>query len=355
MTELMEGLQEHDLDDLLLPLVSIDEYEPKTGDDKDVIVVGWFVDDEKPARDLERFIEKGDNEILDTETSPAPNPEGYYLVFVEFLRNEQFPENLISVLGTLGNLTNVKEWQFKPLHQDEIFDINEENIKEHIELDPEEIGTTEKGEEELEHKEMGESVEHLNEIVGWRPGRVIPNPYKTGANAENPEYGDWCYTVINPAGKEEVIDDCQYTAPEAKQAMRGYVQMMNRGNDEGRSEAAMQAGMGHGIQGYNDYMGEAEILAFFKPSLNSNVTVRGNQIVLERLGHKKLVTAIAFGSADELYEKFNFKEMPLRLDEDARNEANKLAFYLGNDFGVDAFDKYLAISGANNIMLLVAR
>lgn len=369
MTKLIEGLQEHDLDDLVLPLVSIDEYEPKTGDDKDVIVVGWFVNDEKPARDLERFVEKGDYDVLDTETSPAPNPEGYYLVFAEFLRNDRFPDNLLSLLNSMANLTNIKQWQFKPLHDDEIYDLDVDNIREHIELDPEKIGSAEKGEDELvdkeeaaetEHKEMSESIEkQINEMTGYRPGHAIPNPAKVGQHANDPAYGDWSYTIVNPQGEEEVVDDSQDSASQAKSAMREYVKMMNHGDTEGNSELAMQTGMGHGLQAYNDIigspMGEAAILTFLKPSLANNVRLQNNKLIIERLGQKQTVTVVGFGNADELYEKFGFANLPLRLDEDARAEVNKLAFYLGHNFAIDAFDKYIAISSINDTMLLINR
>lgn len=110
MTKLDEGLRRHDLIDLVLPTITIDEYESKIDDD--AIVVGFYVDDDLPAKDLSSFIETGSGSIIDTEVSPASNEQGNYLVFVEFMRDEKFPENLAYVLETVEALTGINEWKF---------------------------------------------------------------------------------------------------------------------------------------------------------------------------------------------------------------------------------------------------
>ena len=106
--KLVEGLKEGDLENLVLPLVSIDEFESKLDDDS--IVVGFYVQDKDPANDLNRFIQKGSIDLLDTDVSPAPNEDGYFMVFVEMLRDHEFPHRLIDILETLHGLTEVKDW-----------------------------------------------------------------------------------------------------------------------------------------------------------------------------------------------------------------------------------------------------
>lgn len=110
MTQLKEGLRGLDLIDLVKETVSIDEYESKIDDD--AIVVGFYVDDKEPANDLSMFIESGGGDIIDTEVSPSTNNHGDYMVFVEFLRDEKFPENLKFVLETVENLTGIKDWSY---------------------------------------------------------------------------------------------------------------------------------------------------------------------------------------------------------------------------------------------------
>ena len=105
---LLEGLKEGDLENLVLPLVSIDEYESKLDDDS--IVIGFFVGDKEPASDLNRFIQKGAVDILDTDVSPAPNEEGHFMVFVEVLRDKEFPQKLLDIVDSLTGLTENDSW-----------------------------------------------------------------------------------------------------------------------------------------------------------------------------------------------------------------------------------------------------
>lgn len=106
---LFEGLKAGDLEDLVLPLINIDEYESKLDDDS--IVIAFYALDRDPASDLNRFIQKGAASILDTDLSPAPNEDGYYLVFVEILRDSEFPKKVESILESLTGLTNIKTWR----------------------------------------------------------------------------------------------------------------------------------------------------------------------------------------------------------------------------------------------------
>ena len=82
-------MKHEDLVDLVIPKVSLDEFAPKTGDNKDVIVIGFYVDDLDPAKDLSNFIESGAYETLDCEASPASNEDGHYMVFVEVDRDDK--------------------------------------------------------------------------------------------------------------------------------------------------------------------------------------------------------------------------------------------------------------------------
>lgn len=138
MTTLNEGLRLGDLNGLVVPEISIDEYNSKI--DEDAIVVGFYVDDSEPAQDLSNFIEKGSGNILDTEVSPAPNEEGNYMVFVEFLRNEKFPDNLAYVLDSMTGLTgiDIDQWEFTCYgHGEQKFNFNVREVEEKVRLEPE--------------------------------------------------------------------------------------------------------------------------------------------------------------------------------------------------------------------------
>ncbi|MNK54736.1 hypothetical protein D3C87_737280 [compost metagenome] len=126
---LREGLREQDLEDLVIPMISIDEFESKVDDD--AIVIGFYVKDSEPADDLNRFIQKSPVILLDTDVSPAPNADGYFLVFVEVSRDGSFPKKLETILAEIKNLVAIEEsdWSFTCYGHDGIFEATEENVR----------------------------------------------------------------------------------------------------------------------------------------------------------------------------------------------------------------------------------
>lgn len=130
--KLFEGLQEHDLDDLVLPLISIDEYESKIDDD--ALVVAFYVQDQEPANDLNHFIQKGSVTFLDTDVSPAPDENGYFLVFVEFVRQPRTAKDIVNLVDSMENLTNISDWSFKPYNHSKVLPLTLENVQKTINL-----------------------------------------------------------------------------------------------------------------------------------------------------------------------------------------------------------------------------
>ena len=109
---LKEGLKVGDMDGILNDVLTIDEFDSKI--DPDAIVVAFTSNSSiaYPMDDLSEFIENGSNEVLDTEVSHGPNKDGNYLLFVEFVRNENFPKNLQTVLNSMKSLTLIYEWNY---------------------------------------------------------------------------------------------------------------------------------------------------------------------------------------------------------------------------------------------------
>ena len=57
--QIKEGLVYGDLEKLVLPKLSIAEYEPKTGNEEDVIVIAFYVKDDKTCTRFGIFYGKG--------------------------------------------------------------------------------------------------------------------------------------------------------------------------------------------------------------------------------------------------------------------------------------------------------
>ena len=137
MSYLEEGLKQGDLEGMVLPMLSIDEFDSKI-DNKTVIVVSFYSFEEDPAHDLSNFIERSPTQVMDTDVSPAPSKEGYYLTFVEFKRNTQFPQRLIKILDEVSKLTNINNWQFTSfkLPKGKVLPVSNENLAKWVDLAP---------------------------------------------------------------------------------------------------------------------------------------------------------------------------------------------------------------------------
>lgn len=92
------------MEGLMKPTVHVDEFSSKMGDDDDIIVISFFVRDERAAKDLMNWFEKGYDFVIDADRSPGEIKPNRYLVYVEIRRRSTagaHVENLIDDLGTL--------------------------------------------------------------------------------------------------------------------------------------------------------------------------------------------------------------------------------------------------------------
>lgn len=105
-------LDEQDLEGRIEDTVHFDEYKPKMGTDDAIIVATFKVLGKEPAKDLESFIEKGYDWVIDAETSAGEISEGNYIVFVEAERRTHYPAKFMGLIEDLKNLTDVENWQF---------------------------------------------------------------------------------------------------------------------------------------------------------------------------------------------------------------------------------------------------
>lgn len=132
------SLKNGDLAGTILPDVSIDEFEPKAGDEKDVIVVAFYLKDEDPAEDLNTFIQRGFIDTLDVEVSPNTDEEGRYLVFVEMSRDDTFPNKFQALLKDVKNVAGDIDWDVRTYLADgQSFKFNDPELFNYLILDPE--------------------------------------------------------------------------------------------------------------------------------------------------------------------------------------------------------------------------
>jgi len=132
------GLKNNDLKDTLANLISVDEFESKTGAPYEIIVVAFHVIDELPAQDLSDFLEKSFIDIVDAEKSPNPNDKGHYLVFVEIKRNAEFFDNLHAIIKEVERLSGPVDWKISPYLDDNIYNYKEQYWKNFVITNPSE-------------------------------------------------------------------------------------------------------------------------------------------------------------------------------------------------------------------------
>jgi hypothetical protein len=126
-SNLTEGMREGDLADLVLPLISVDEYKSKIDEDE-AIVIGFYVHDQAAADDLNRYLQKSAAPLLDTEVSPAPDQHGYYLVFVELTKNSRLAENITDIINEMEGLVDIEEWQMRVRDHDDLIPFSPEAL-----------------------------------------------------------------------------------------------------------------------------------------------------------------------------------------------------------------------------------
>jgi hypothetical protein len=135
--KLFEGLRANDLKDLVDKIFTIDQYKSKMGEDKDIVVLGFKVNDKFPAIDLMEFIEKSYTFILDSDMSQGEERDGKYRVFVELERNDKIGRQIKDMLEGIGQLCDCSDWKFK-YHKDlEVREFTVEEITKHVPLSPE--------------------------------------------------------------------------------------------------------------------------------------------------------------------------------------------------------------------------
>lgn len=110
---LFEGLRKGDLQGFVDSTFTIDQYTSKMGEDSDVIVLGFKVNDKHPAIDLMEFIEKGYPFVLDADLSSGEESDGKYQVFVEIQRTQKLPGQINNLLNGVSRLVDHYDWKFR--------------------------------------------------------------------------------------------------------------------------------------------------------------------------------------------------------------------------------------------------
>ena len=129
-----EGLEHSDLKRLVHPELHIDAYKSKMGRDEDIVVLSFKITGREPAEDLVNFIEKGYEWVIDADVSSGEMDDGDYLVFVECDRTKSVPDDVVTMLEDVMNLTEQKmsDWRLMFRSSTEEFEVTADNIRNNV-------------------------------------------------------------------------------------------------------------------------------------------------------------------------------------------------------------------------------
>lgn len=169
---LNEGLNYQDMVDQVTPILGIDEFKSRIGEDSDIIVLNFIVSGEAVGNDLVDWLERGYDWIIDAEISPGEVLDKKYYVFVEMNRRNSAPRRIMELIEDLFTLTDIKpdDWELKI--NGKKYPASEEIIKQTIVLSPSEYKNKEEGELNEMRKIAGLDIvpvyEKDQEILNWQ-------------------------------------------------------------------------------------------------------------------------------------------------------------------------------------------
>jgi hypothetical protein len=112
---LVEGLDHLDFENQIIPIVSVDEYEARSGENDEIITFAFIVKGKAVGEDLCDWIIKGYDYVNDCEVSEGELMANRFVVFVETNRRSKAPERLLEILEDLETLTGLSldQWTVK--------------------------------------------------------------------------------------------------------------------------------------------------------------------------------------------------------------------------------------------------
>jgi hypothetical protein len=133
---LKEGLDYHDLEGIVTPRVTIDEYAAQMGKDSEIVTLAFIVKNKQAGEDLSDWFERGYDFVLDAQVSDGELTSGTYLVFVEMNRRTTVPERIITLLDDLETLTDIPLKDWTVVVDDEEYEPDAEVLKQVITISP---------------------------------------------------------------------------------------------------------------------------------------------------------------------------------------------------------------------------
>jgi hypothetical protein len=112
---ILEGFDFHDLVNQIDPIISVDEYSAKMGDDDEIVTLAFTVKGQQASEDLVDWFERGYDWVLDAQVSEGEVTPNKYVVFVELDRRSTVPARIVELIQDMKTLTDLPltDWTIK--------------------------------------------------------------------------------------------------------------------------------------------------------------------------------------------------------------------------------------------------
>jgi hypothetical protein len=160
-----EGLDYHDLEGIVLPIVSVDEYSAQMGKDSEIVTLAFTVKNKNAGEDLADWFERGYDFVLDSQVSDGELSTGKYLVFVEMNRRTTVPERIVTLLDDMETLTNMKLKEWTVIFDEEEYEPDADILKQVLTISPHKY---------RQENENGEELNEMRQNAGLETVSVFP-------------------------------------------------------------------------------------------------------------------------------------------------------------------------------------
>lgn len=163
--QLNEGLDYLDMKNQIDPIVTIDEYAAKMGEDSDIVTVTFKTKSKQAGRDLESWLELGYDYVLDASTSDGELEPGTWLVFAEMQRKSNVPKKVVQILKDLKTLTGLEIEDWTVVVDETQYKADEDQLKTAIILTPKDYDA-------IKGKETEEELNEYRKIAGLQTKNI---------------------------------------------------------------------------------------------------------------------------------------------------------------------------------------
>jgi hypothetical protein len=205
------SLEHYDLKEVVKDEISIDEFEPKTGEKENVAVFGFYVTEKAVGDDLANFLDKSSFDFRDVEVTPNPNPDNLYMVFVEVDRQPGIVDMIKEVAKDVVNIAGKMDWRGKPLLSDRPFDLDDPQLEGLVKTTPEEYITREEYDDMIKQEEDNNITDFVLDNTNASTVTLTDNiiniiDYKNNVKLEFVSFGDGKPTLEEAGLSDLAID-----------------------------------------------------------------------------------------------------------------------------------------------------